>query len=157
MNYRKPTPCSGMPRQGFPRRYATAAIVLGGGAIIGSSALMNSYSTSQTNYGTPINYSGRQYYIPGDSKRVRYPSKDACMRDVPWDRQVECEPVSSYRGSSGGYYGPIYNSRDTTYRPNPQFPTEKADGSNTGKKLPKDANSHGFGSNGKAFTGSKGG
>ncbi|HYH75245.1 MAG TPA: hypothetical protein VD735_04775 [Candidatus Saccharimonadales bacterium] len=136
------------------KRYATAAIIIGGGAVIGSSALMSNYPK---NYGVPITHNGQQYYIPNDSKRVRYPSREACMQDVPAHMQHQCEPVSSYRGGGGGWYGPVYSSRDTDYRPSGQYPTEKADGSNVGKQLPQGANTTGFGSNGKALTGSKGG
>lgn len=141
------------------KRYATAAIVLGGGAILGTSFLSSAYSNSQQNHGRPISYNGQQYYIPGDSKRVRYPSKEACLQDVPWDMQAQCEPVDDYHGGHGGHwYGPVYSTGSTSnYRPNPKYPTEDATSSNTGKKLPSAANTSGFGSNGKALTGSKGG
>lgn len=80
------------------------------------------------------------------------------MQDVPWDRQAECEPTSGYNasGRGAGWYGPVYNPRDT-YQPGSQYPTEVASSRNTGaKSLPKGANSSGFGANGKAFTGSTG-
>lgn len=138
------------------KRYATVAILLGGGAAIGASSLTSNYSQ---NYGVPVSYNGQRYYIRNDSKRVVYPTREACLRDVPLHMQNECEPVSNYR-TGGGYawYGPVYSPRDTsTYRPSGQYPTETANSSNVGKQLPSGANAHGFGSNGKAFTGSKGG
>lgn len=137
------------------KRYATAAIVIGTGAVIGSSMLTSNYGQ---NYGTPVTYNGQRYYVPGDSKRVVYPSREACLRDVPLHLQNECEPVSNYRTGFVGWYGPVYSPRgSTSYIPSGQYPTEKADASNVGKQLPSGANTHGFGSNGKAFTGSKGG
>lgn len=143
------------PKQNV-RRYATAAILIGGGAVLGSSALL---ANRPQNYGVPISHSGRQYYIPSDSKRVVYPSREACMREVPANMQSECEPTSNYRsGYGGGWYGPVYSSTgNSIYRPSGQYPSEIADSSNVGKQLPSGANAHGFGANGKAFTGSKGG
>lgn len=139
------------------KRYATAAIILGGGAVLSTSALMSAHSDK--NYGVPITHNGQKYFIPNDSKRAIYPSREACLRDVPANMQSECEPVSNYRSGSGlGWYGPVFSSRNSTdYRPSGQYVTETADGSNTGKQLPKSSNSTGFGANGKAFTGSKGG
>lgn len=139
------------------KRYATAAIIVGGGAILGGSLLASTSNPSTRNTGIPFTNSGKQYYVPGDSKRAIYPSKEACMKDVPTQRQSECEPTSSYNGSHGGaWYGPVYNPRDS-YQPSPQYLSENANASNLGKKMPNGANSNGFGDNGKAFTGSKGG
>lgn len=137
------------------KRYATVAIVLGGGAVIGSSALTSNYSQ---NYGVPVTYNGRQYYIRNDSKRTVYPNLAACQRDVPAHLQNQCEPVASYRPGAVGWYGPVYSPRDPYgYRPSSHYPTETANSSNVGKQLPSGANTQGFGENGKAFTGSKGG
>jgi hypothetical protein len=140
------------------KRYATAAIIIGGGAVLGSSMLTSNYSSQ--NYGVPVTYNGRQYYIRSGSKRVVYPSLQACIQDVPVHMQSECEPVDNYRPGSGlgRWYGPVYSSDDDSrYRPAGQYPTETADSSNVGKQLPSGANAHGFGSTGKAFSGSKGG
>ncbi len=147
------------------KRYATTAIVLGGGAVLGTSFLTNNYSTSQQNYGAPFSYNGQRYYVPNDSRRAVYPSRDDCLRDVPLANQSECEPVSNYRGGGAGYYGPLYSPRNASgptsgtagYQPSSLYPTETANSSNFGKKLPSSANTTGFGANGKAFTGSKGG
>ncbi|HEX8226343.1 MAG TPA: hypothetical protein VF572_00580 [Candidatus Saccharimonadales bacterium] len=145
------------------RRYATAAVVLSG-VLVGGSAISSYASNHQTNYGRPFTYNGQQYYVPNDSRRAVYPSQEACYQDVPWDRQAECEPTSNYAGSGGSgggfsggsWYGPVYNPRDS-YQPSGRYPTETADINNMGKRLPKGANPDGFGANGKAFTGSKGG
>lgn len=145
------------------KRYASAAIFIGGGAVIGSGALMSHYQ--QRNYGVPISYQGQKYYIQKDSKRVVYPSREACLKDVPAHMQNECEPVANYQtgggvgGGSGGWYGPVYSPRDTnsSYRPNGQYPTEAASSANAGKQLPSGANTTGFGSNGKALSGKVGG
>lgn len=143
------------------RRFMTAAVVIGGGTLAGGSALA-AYSASQnTNVGRAFTQNGRQYYIPGDSKRALYPSKEACMKDVPWDRQVECEPKSNYSTSGGGggyWYGPVYTPRDQ-YQPGSQYRSEEATSANTGKgsSVPKAANTSGFGSSGKALTGKSGG
>lgn len=140
------------------KRYATAAIIIGGGAVLGSSMLTSNYSAQ--NYGVPVFYNGQRYYIPGDSKRAVYPSLEACQRDVPVHLQKECEPVSSYSSGAGTgrWYGPVYSPRDNSgYRPSGQYPTETASSANVGKQLPSGASVHGFGANGKAFTGSKGG
>jgi hypothetical protein len=137
------------------KRYATAAIIIGGGAVLGTSMLTSNYSK---NYGVPFTHNGRQYYVQQDSRRVVYPSREACLREVPAYMQNECEPVSNYRGGSGtGWYGPVFSGNSSSgYRPSSQYPTEKADSSNVGKQLPSGSSAHGFGSNGKAFTGSKG-
>lgn len=126
-----------------------------GGALAGGSVLAGAANYDSTNYGLPISYGGQQYYIPNDSRRAVYPSQQDCKQDVPADRLNECEPRSSYIAGAGGYYGPVYNPRDT-YQPSSKFPTETASSSNVGKTLPKGSSPHGFGSNGKAFTGSKG-
>lgn len=144
------------------KRYATAAIILGGGGVLATSFLANSYSSnqqqSQVNYGTPIRHSGQQYYIPGDSKRVVYPSREACLQDVPWDMQAQCEPTSAYNRGDSSWYGPVFSGTSPgSYRPSATYPTEKADASNTGNQLPKVANTAGFGQNGKALTGTAGG
>ncbi len=139
------------------KRYAGAGIILGGGAIMGTALLASTYPK---NYGVPVSYNGQKYYIRDDSKRVVYPNREACLRDVPPHRHHECEPVRNYHGSSGGFrwYGPVYSPRDgSDYRPSSIYPTEVANSSNVGKTLPGSASAHGFGENGKAFTGSKGG
>ncbi|HEX8182729.1 MAG TPA: hypothetical protein VF575_03970 [Candidatus Saccharimonadales bacterium] len=136
------------------KRYATAAIVIGGGAILASSAITSSFSQ---NYGVPVYHNGQRYYVRNDSKRVVYPSREACLQEVPAYMQDECEPVSNYRSGGSGWYGPVYSPRDdSSYRPSSQYPSETANSSNVGRQLPHVANSHGFGENGKAFTGSKG-
>jgi hypothetical protein len=138
------------------KRYATAAIILGGGAVLGSSALVA--HLNNRNYGVPISHNGQKYYIRDDSKRTVYPTREACLADVPVSMQKECEPVANYRSGGGGWYGPVWSQRDSGgYTPSSRYPSEKADSSNVGKQLPGGANSHGFGSNGKAFTGSTGG
>ena len=147
------------------RRYATTAIIISG-ALIGGSAISSYASRPSTNYGQAFDYNGRQYYVPNDSRRAVYPDYQACVADVPAERQSECEPQSDYddngtaSGGVGyvrsGWYGPVYTPRDS-YQPSPQYTTELADRSNLGKRLPPGANTDGFGANGKAFTGSKGG
>jgi hypothetical protein len=137
------------------KRYASAAVIIGGGAVLGSSALMASYS--QQNHGVPITHQGQKYFIQKDSKRVMYPSREACLKEVPAHMQKECEPVANYR-SGMGWYGPVYSPGDATgYRPSGKYPTEMAGSSNVGKQLPSGANATGFGANGKALTGKAGG
>lgn len=138
------------------KRYATAAIILGGGAIAGVAVVAN---IAPHNYGVPFNYNGQQYYIQDDSRRVVYPSREACLKDVPAEMQEECEPTSQYQTlHHGGYwYGPVYSPRgDSDYTPSPQYASEPASSSNFGKKLPSSANTDGFGATGKAFTHSSG-
>lgn len=137
------------------KRYATAAIVIGGSAVLGGCLIGNNHSE---NYGMPFYYDGQQYYLQNDSKRAIYPSYEACINDVPSDKQSECEPVADYSATHhNAWYGPIYSPRDDSkYRPSSQYPTETVSSSNFGKKLPSNANKSGFGANGKAFTGSAG-
>lgn len=138
------------------RLYATTAIIVSG-VLVGGTAAASYASSRLTNQGLPFTHNGQQYYVPKDSKRAVYPDQQACMQDVPLERQSECEPRSNYHGGGGGlWYGPVFHSRDR-YQPNSRYPTELASSSNIGKRLPSGANSDGFGANGKAFTGSKGG
>lgn len=146
-------------KHGAAARYATAAIVLGGGAIAGVAAV--NYLTPQ-NYGVPFEYEDQQYYIQDDSRRVVYPSREVCLSDVPADKQDECEPVSDYYGTAhrhyGYWYGPVYSPRDNSdYRPKSQYASEPATPSNFGKKFPTTANTSGFGATGKALSSDSGG
>lgn len=139
------------------KRYATAAIILFGGAALGTSYFA---PHDYQNYGVPFMHNGQQYYIKDDSMRAIYPSLDECKQDVPPEKQFECEPVENYNSnySKGYWYGPVYShSDDGKYRPSSQYKTEKADANNVGKKLPSSANTSGFGSSGKQQTGSTGG
>lgn len=138
------------------KRYATAAIILGGGAIAGVAAVA---SVAPQNYGVPFSYGGQQYYIQDDSRRVVYPSREACLNDVPAEMQDECEPTSEYRSAhyAGYWYGPVYSPRgDSGYIPSAQYSSEPASSSNFGKKLPSSANTDGFGATGKALNSSSG-
>jgi len=141
------------PSSKTKKRYATVAIVFGG-AVAGGTAI--AASANERNYGLPFTHRGQTYYIPNDSRRAIYPNQAACYRDVPVSQQSQCEPTSSYGGSGGTWYGPIYNSR-SSYQPASQYQTQAASARNVGQKLPDGANKTGFGANGKAFTGSKGG
>jgi hypothetical protein len=142
------------------KRYASTAVTVG---LVGLGGTAYVASNAGSAYGgIPFSYAGGQYYVRDGSTRTMYPSKDACLRDVPVQMQAECEPASNYRSGSGyvgRYYGPVYHPNDTDnagYRPSSQYPTEAANSSNIGKVLPKGSSAHGFGSTGKGFTGSKG-
>lgn len=139
------------------RRFASVAVVVGAVSMAGYGV----YSNARGNmvYGIPFTYGGQQYYVRDGSRRVVYPDRDACLRDVPAAKQSECEPVASYRSGAGSrYYGPVYHPSDTDYRPSGQYPTEVASSANMGKaSLPKGSSKYGFGANGKAHTSFKSG
>jgi hypothetical protein len=140
---------------GNVKRFASAAVIVGTVGTAGAA-----YAVSQTGgasvYGIPFTHNGQQYYLKEGSKRVVYPSKQACLADVPSNRQAECEAASNYNSGShyyGRWYGPVYDSGDTSYRPNAAYPTESASGMNTGKSLPSSASKSGFGATGKSLDG----
>ncbi|MFZ1257848.1 MAG: hypothetical protein WAQ25_00040 [Candidatus Saccharimonas sp.] len=146
------------------RRYSSTAKILtiGSGSVLAAIGFGTVAAQYNTVYGVPFTYSGQQYYIREGSKRAVYPSREACMQDVPSSLQYQCEPVSNYHsgtGYIGRYYGPVYHPQDGSgYTPRSGYTgTEIASSSNVGKKLPSGASKHGFGSTGKAHTSSKGG
>lgn len=131
---------------------AVGAMVVGGAAV--------AFNVGDDVYGIPFTYGNQKYYVRDGSQRKVYPDRETCLMDVPVSMQSQCEPVSSYRGSSAGarYYGPVYHPNDTSngYRPSPQYSSETANSSNMGKHMPSGASKYGFGSTGKAHTSSKG-
>lgn len=137
---------------GNMKRFASAAVIVGTVGTAGAA-----YAVSQTGgqvYGIPFTHNGQQYYLKEGSKRVLYPSKQACLTDVPANRQAECEAASNYNSGShyyGRWYGPVYDPTDTTYRPNAAYPAEAVSGVNTGKSLPSSASKSGFGATGKSL------
>lgn len=138
---------------GNVKRFASAAVIVGTVGTAGAA-----YVASQPGpvYGVPFSHNGQQYYLKEGSKRVVYPSKQACLADVPVNKQAECEAASNYNPSShyyGRWYGPVYDPSDTTYRPNAAYPTEAASSVNTGKSLPSSASKSGFGATGKSLDG----
>lgn len=143
---------------GNVKRFASAAVIVGTLGTAGAT-----YAASQTGSsvisGVPFTHNGQQYYLKEGSKRVLYPSKQACMNDVPTARQAECEAASNYNSNAnyyGRWYGPVYDPSDNAYRPNAAYPTESASGSNTGKSLPSTASKSGFGATGKSVGGGDG-
>ena len=140
---------------GNVKRFASAAVIVGTVGTAGAA-----YAVSQTGagtspvYGIPFTHGGQQYYLKEGSKRVLYPSKQACLADVPANKQAECEAASNYGSGShyyGRWYGPVYDPTDTTYKSNAAYPTEAASGANTGKALPSSASKSGFGATGKSL------
>lgn len=142
---------------GNVKRFASAAVIVGTVGTAGAAYAVSQTGAGSPVYGIPITHGGQQYYLKEGSKRVVYPSKEACLADVPANKQAECEAASNYNSSShyyGRWYGPVYDPSDTTYRPNAAYPTETASGSNTGKSLPSSASKSGFGATGKSLDGS---
>ena len=91
------------------------------------------------------------------SRSVRSGTSTVSTARLPASRHDECEPVDSYQSGRSGWYGPVHSRQDNDgYNPDSRYPSESADSSNVGKKLPGSASYHGFGENGKALTQSGG-
>ncbi len=135
------------------KRYASAAVIIGAVGVMGAA-----YFAPKEDglYGIPFYHGGQQYYVRDGSRRVQYPDRETCYREVPLRMRDQCEPVSNYTtgsGSYGRYYGPVYHPNEASpYTPSSQYPSEPAGANNVGKgNLPSSASKYGFGSTGKAY------
>lgn len=140
---------------GNVKRFASAAVIVGTVGTAGATYAVSQMGSGSS--GIPFTYGGQQYYLKDGSKRALYPSKEACLQDVPASKQTECEAASNYHSGSGYYgrwYGPVYDpSEKTGYQPSSLYPSENASSTNTGKSLPSSASKSGFGSSGKSTGG----
>lgn len=139
------------------KRFAPAAIVVGVLGITGAGAISEWHRSRQDSDAVTFFQNGRQYAVHKDGRRVVYPNRETCIRDVPPERVRECEPVSNYR-TGAGYYGPIYRRGDTSYRPDSRYASEPVSEKNVGKGsvVSKSAVEGGFGSTAKGFNSGSG-